>query len=175
MWTVAGVLLGFVVIATLLGFHVGPHSHLAAGVVGVIAAAWLLLMAANGYAQPLLWVAFGADTVLAVGFGTAALRGIHAEHATEHLRLATRIVGSEGIAESDLDPDGVVRVGGETWSATAGNGRISKGSRIQVIEAKGLRLVVWGDDANSELGSPFEIEQHFETGEQPGEQRTGTT
>ena len=51
MWTVAGLLLGFVVIATLLGFHVGPHSHLVAGALGVVAAAWLLVMAANGYAS----------------------------------------------------------------------------------------------------------------------------
>ena len=35
MWVIAGVLLGLVVLASLIGFHVGPHAHVAAGVLGV--------------------------------------------------------------------------------------------------------------------------------------------
>ena len=34
MWVIAGVLLGLVVLASLIGFHVGPHAHVAAGVFG---------------------------------------------------------------------------------------------------------------------------------------------
>ena len=43
MWIIAGVLLGLVVLASLVGFHSGPHAHVAAGVVGVLAAAWLVV------------------------------------------------------------------------------------------------------------------------------------
>ena len=48
MWVIAGVLLGIVVLASLIGFHVGPHAHVAAGIFGVLAAAWLVVMAVDG-------------------------------------------------------------------------------------------------------------------------------
>ena len=48
MWVGVGVLLGLVVVASVLGFHVGPHGHLAAFGLGVAAAIWLIVMAATG-------------------------------------------------------------------------------------------------------------------------------
>ena len=37
MWVIAGVLLGLVVLVSLIGFHVGPHAHVAAGILGLAA------------------------------------------------------------------------------------------------------------------------------------------
>ncbi len=34
MWVILGILLGLVVLAALLGFHIGPHSHAVAGAAG---------------------------------------------------------------------------------------------------------------------------------------------
>jgi hypothetical protein len=59
MWVVAGMLLGVVLLASVLGFHIGPHGHAAAGVVGVFAA-WLLVKAFSGRSARLLWVLLGA-------------------------------------------------------------------------------------------------------------------
>ncbi len=61
MWVIAGVLLGLVVLASLIGFHVGPHAHVAAGVLGVLAAAWLVVMAVDGRSAPVLWALLSAD------------------------------------------------------------------------------------------------------------------
>src|SRR5581483_11074521 len=38
MWVVAGVLVGLVVLASLVGFHTGPHGHVVASLLGVAAA-----------------------------------------------------------------------------------------------------------------------------------------
>jgi membrane-bound serine protease (ClpP class) len=51
------------------------------------------------------------------------------------------IVGAEGIAETDLNPSGVVMVHAETWSATASS-PITRGDRIRVTGTSGLRLDV---------------------------------
>lgn len=145
MWFVADFLLGFVVIASILGFHIGPHSHAAAGIGGVLAAVWLLIMAASGQAAPLLWLALGADVVLTAGIGTIGWKGLQIKD-TPALPLAhDRLIGANGVATSDLDPDGVVRVRSETWSATSLNGKITKGAPVQVIEVNGIRLGVWGE------------------------------
>jgi membrane-bound ClpP family serine protease len=146
MWLVAEFLLGFVVLATLAGFHVGPHSHLAAGVMGVIAAIWLLIMAATGQAAPLLWIVLGADVAVSGAVGTMALHGIQTSRLSTHALPGGRIVGAEGIAETDLSPEGIVKVRSESWSATSLNGLIPKGTKVQVIESSGVRLGVWGED-----------------------------
>lgn len=52
------------------------------------------------------------------------------------------LVGSQGIALSDLDPYGTVRVHSEEWSAESDAGRIEAGSKVRVVSEDGLRLHV---------------------------------
>lgn len=58
------------------------------------------------------------------------------------------IVGAEGVAETDLDPSGVVNVQAETWSATASS-PVKSGTRIRVTGTSGLRLEVEPVDPGS--------------------------
>lgn len=51
------------------------------------------------------------------------------------------IVGSEGVAKTDLEPTGVVIVNAETWSATSAV-PIPSGTRVRVVGASGLQLDV---------------------------------
>lgn len=154
MWVVAGILLGLVVLGGLVGFHSGPHVHAAAGAVGVVAAAWLLVMAAEGRSAPVLWVLLGADLALSGGLGVMAWSGLRhrvAGHGAEGIEAA------EGVAVSDLSPRGVVRVHGEEWSAVSLNGPVSAGTSVQVIGRRGVHLEVWGEapvDALVEAGGP---------------------
>lgn len=150
MWMVAGVLLGSVVLAALLGFHTGPHTHLAAALLGVAAAAWLVLMAVVGRSAPVLWVLLGADLAISGGLGVMAWSGrrqvaVHGDYRVGHVEAA------EGVAVTDLVPDGVVRVRGEDWSAVSVNGPVPAGTAVQVIR-DGVRLEVWGERA--EVGPP---------------------
>jgi membrane protein implicated in regulation of membrane protease activity len=56
-----------------------------------------------------------------------------------------RIVGTEGIALSQLSPRGFVRVHGEIWQAEAVNGAVSgipDGTRARVRDVRGLLVLV---------------------------------
>lgn len=52
------------------------------------------------------------------------------------------MVGLEGSVIEPLRPDGMVRVTGECWKATAPDGYIPEGETIEVIGSAGLTLTV---------------------------------
>ena len=153
MWLVAGCLLGSVVLLSLLGLHTGPHSHVAAGVIGTVAAIWLVIMAATGNSSATLWSLLGADLVVSGGIAVVGYKAIRSPQSSSSIRTHS-LQGSFGTAVSDLSPDGVVRVNGETWSATSLNGSVDKGSSIQVVSAGGVRLEVWGEPPPLEMTRP---------------------
>ena len=159
MWVAVGVMLGLVVVASLLGFHFGPHGHVVGVVLGVVTAILLLVMAATGHARPLLWVLLGADVAISGGLAALAWNGL--KFASRQLPGSphTNLVGTDGVAVSDLDPSGIVRVRGENWSATSMNGPVRAGTGVQVIEVAGVRLNVWSEDANAigEADHPAEL------------------
>lgn len=144
MWIVAGLLLGLVLVTSLVGFHSGPHTHVVAAVVGILAAGWLLFMASDGQSAPLLWVLFGADVVISAGIGVMGWVAIRRTGEVGSHLATGRLEGAEGVAVTDLGPEGVVRVHGEEWSATCLNGNLPAGSRVQVLHG-GVRLEVWGE------------------------------
>ena len=145
MWVGVGVLLGLMVLASVVGFHVGSHSHLGGVAVGAVAAVWLVVMAATGSSSSLLWTLFGADLVVSGGLAMIAWKGL-----TSQGRISRHGSGSlaaaEGVSVTDLTPEGVVRVRGENWSATSLNGSATAGSRVQVVEV-GVRLGVWCEES----------------------------
>jgi len=144
MWIVAGVLIGLALAAVLAGFHVGPHAHAVAGVLGVVAAVWLLVMVVQGQTTSTLIALLAATLIvsagaIAIGWYGLKGRGTVAYH-------PERIEGAEGIAVNDLAPEGLVRVRGEQWSATSVNGIARAGTRVQVLRVSGLRLEVWAEE-----------------------------
>lgn len=147
MWITAGILLGLVGVAALLGFHGGPHVHLLAGVLGVIAAAWLIMMLVSGGSLPVLSTLLGADLVIGGGVGVLAWKGLTGDRAADAGKPS--LESAEGVAISDLVPAGLVRVHGETWSATAVNGLVRAGTAVQVLRAQGVRLEVWGEEVET--------------------------
>ncbi|MGH2398479.1 MAG: NfeD family protein [bacterium] len=114
--TVGGVL-AFLLGALLLTEHQAPFLR-----VSLLLAVFIALLT-------------GGFFLFAVGAGIRAQRG-GARMGSETL------VGTEGIARSDLTPEGTVFVAGEMWTATAESGRIPEGQRIQVVRVDGLRLRV---------------------------------
>jgi membrane-bound ClpP family serine protease len=145
VWVVAGFLLGLVVLVALVGFHTGPHSHFAAGVLGLVAALWLAAMAVNGQSSSLLWTLLGADLAVSAAVGVAARKAWTMKDLPGGHRIRN-VEGAMGVALTDLCPEGIVRVRGEQWSASSLNGNFAAGTPIQVINLEGLRVGVWGDD-----------------------------
>src|SRR5579862_9870931 len=103
MWVVAGILLGLVVLVGLVGFHSGPHVHVGATVLGILAAVWLLVMVAEGRSTTVLWVLLGADLALSAGMGVLAFFGIRHAVAPPHSPVG-RLEGAEGVALSAPNP-----------------------------------------------------------------------
>ncbi len=52
------------------------------------------------------------------------------------------LIGSKGIATSDLKPKGEIRVMGEFWEATAKDTPIEAGQAVEVVGMEGMFLVV---------------------------------
>lgn len=52
------------------------------------------------------------------------------------------LVGSVGVAVTDLKPEGEIRVVGEFWQATAKDGWVKSGERVEVVGLEGMFLVV---------------------------------
>ena len=84
MWVIPGVLFGLVVLASLVGFHWGPHVHAAAGVIGVLGAAWLVVLAVEGRSAPVLWALLSADLVISAGVVVIAWNGLSSSGAARH-------------------------------------------------------------------------------------------
>lgn len=60
------------------------------------------------------------------------------------------IVGTEGTVVRELAPQGIVRAGGEEWTARSKEGRIAPGARVRVTGMEGLTLEVESVEARSE-------------------------
>jgi membrane-bound serine protease (ClpP class) len=54
----------------------------------------------------------------------------------------TTMIGARGRAVSVLNPDGMVRIKGELWQATASAAPINPGEEITVVEQDGFTLTV---------------------------------
>jgi membrane-bound ClpP family serine protease len=144
MWAVTGLLLGLAAVAAVAGFHFGPHAHAASTVFGVTAAAFLLVLAFTGHAEPLLFALLGADVAVTGGIAVIAVKGF-SERDVLRSEPTERVVGAIATALDTLDPDGTVRLRGEIWSATALNPPITAGSTVQVVNRTSVRLEVWAD------------------------------
>jgi len=146
MWLVAGLLIGLMVLGLLVGLHTGPHTHGVASVFGVAAAIWLIIMATQGHTLSLVIVLLVAVVLVTAGTLALTWRGLSDQDELVGGSKAGSLEGSQGTAVTDLGPEGIVRVRGEDWSAKSLNGQVHAGERIQVINAIGVRLEVWGEE-----------------------------
>ncbi len=64
---------------------------------------------------------------------------------------AKRMIGAAGVAVTTLEPEGLVRVGGELWQAqsTAVETSISEGTTVRVCDISGLLLFVEAHEARA--------------------------
>ena len=159
MWIITGVLLGLVGLATFIGFHSGPHTHVLAGAVGLAAAGCLAYMVATR-PGPVLWSLLGADLIIGTGIGVLGWNGL--THRPEDMgdNRSSSLEGERDTSMSQFAPEGIVRVRGELWSAISVNGTVPASPPVQVVRAAGVRVEVWGEDA--EMKSPvglFELRE----------------
>jgi membrane-bound serine protease (ClpP class) len=87
------------------------------------------------------WVIVPVAGLLVLFFGTVVSAAIRARR-MPRLGGVERVVGRDGIVETNLDPDGVVLVASEQWSARSIGGTLPRGTRVRVVGVDRLRLEV---------------------------------
>jgi membrane-bound serine protease (ClpP class) len=116
----------------------------AGGIVALLVGSFLLFpsnppFSARTRISPLL---IGAMTVLLGGVLTAVV-AIGAKAQRRKITVGSEtLVGQPGVALTDVGSTGTVRVANEEWSATSIGDEIKKGDEIDVVDVKGVHLVV---------------------------------
>jgi membrane-bound serine protease (ClpP class) len=88
--------------------------------------------------------------IVAVGAGLFAFFVLRAMlSAKDHpVRTGLEVLrGSTGMATTALDPKGLVRARGETWTAEAVSGSIPAGTPVRIVDVKGVKLLVESEPA----------------------------
>jgi membrane protein implicated in regulation of membrane protease activity len=88
-----------------------------------------------------LWVTITVLIAFAVFSYVSYLLG-HPTVLLEGVTAPESIVGSEGIVQQDLAPEGYVQVRGELWKASSDEGSLKKGEEVIVMAIDGLKLTV---------------------------------
>jgi len=90
-----------------------------------------------------LWLLAGITAMLVAFFTLVVAAGWRAQRRTGLMQVQVP-QGTRGIALTDLDPEGVVQIQSETWSAMTGEGHVKAGQAVEVVSCDGLRLRVRG-------------------------------
>lgn len=136
----------------------------AAGAVIAFVLGSLLLFRPLGSVSPAAAdVSLSPVPVVLIGAAAAALvlvvlRAIARAGHGPQLTGAETLVGSTGVSVGPIDPRGIVRVGGEEWSAVTAGVSLPDDTSVRVVQVDGVVLVVepagdWG------LGAPTEIDE----------------
>lgn len=106
-----------------------------------------VLVAAVLWVLPLMdvnlpvWVLIPASIILQA-YNVFSYRKTIKALRTQPILGMTNMVGTRGETVSTLTPDGLVKIRGELWAATADNGNIVNGRDVTVVAQSGLKLVV---------------------------------
>ena len=124
----------------LLAIELKYYTHMISGIAGAVLLALgaVFLLGGGKRIAPALAVsvsvALGAITVF------LGLLGLRARQ-TRHLTGIETMIGTVGICQTDLDPEGMIFIHGEYWSARAPV-RIPAGERVVVVNVQDLQLFV---------------------------------
>jgi membrane-bound serine protease (ClpP class) len=130
----------------ILDIKAPTHGALTAAGVGSLIIGALVLFntpATPSFQHVSVPLVFGVSIVSGGIFFVIMMIAVRAQRTPVHTGVES-MAGRAGIARSDLTPKGSVQVGGELWSAEleGGRGKVSAGTRIEVVRMDGLRLIV---------------------------------
>ena len=140
-------LLVFAVLLFVSEIWIPSHGILTAGGIAAVVIGALILFPPGRPTLPGFQLTISPVTVAIVAIGSGALLFGIARASAGYRRLSSvsgssALVGRIGIAKSEVDPSGVVHVGGEDWTATSTAGPIHRGDEVRVHAVDGVRLVV---------------------------------
>lgn len=149
-WTTASAagafLLALAMLLFLMEFALPTHGAVAAaGVVATSLAVVLLLqdpVVPPGAAREILIVA----VVVTVLMGGGTIAAVVYALKPRHDKAWDSILGAHGRATEAIDPEGIVELHGEMWSARTADAPIPAGARVEILARRGLILSVTSSD-----------------------------
>lgn len=143
VWLAAGILIALVVATSAVAAHAGGHALLVSLPGAALAVAWFVSISGGHREASAWWFLAGscAFSAMAVMLAAWILRARAITRSVPTLSL----VGATGVAVSALDPVGVARVQGETWTAESISGSLAPGAPVHVVRIQGLRVLVWSE------------------------------
>ncbi len=103
----------------------------------------LILAGLCRWADLPLWAAFGAYAVY-VGKDFVLYPFLRRAYEPDSRTGVELLAGERGVAETELDPEGFVRIRGELWRAQLepGSAAVHSGEPVVVVAGRGMTLVV---------------------------------
>jgi len=150
----AGVaLMLFAMVLFIADIKMPTHGFLTAGAIASLVLGIIVLFPPSRPTFPGLRYSADPFTVLVVVGVMTLLFGYVVRSAVGFQRLpvasgAAMLVGSLGVAKTELAPAGIVRAGNDEWSAVSEGGPIPRGAVVRVRRIDGVRLIV-GPEASS--------------------------
>ena len=121
--------------------HPGLGAASVGGVIALVLGGLTLFNPDVPNARVSLWTIVPVAAVLVLFFATVVSAAIRARQMPPD-DDRRRVLDQIGIVQRDLEPDGVVQVASEAWSARSIAGPLAKGTSVRVVDVDGLRLVV---------------------------------
>ena len=140
------IFLGIAFVLFILDIKAPTHGALtAAGVASLIVGSLVLF---NSPGTP-SFLRVSVPLVIGVSLGTAAIFIVILTIALRAQKIPVRmgqesLIGRTGTARTQISPIGTVQLGGELWSSELASGEdpISEGTSVEVLEVKGVRVIV---------------------------------
>jgi membrane-bound serine protease (ClpP class) len=140
-------LVGIVLLVISAGFlllelkHPGITFAGVAGIVTLVLGGLLLFDSSVPGSGVSLWTIAPVAIVMSLYLMFVVPAVLRARHLPAAMRTS-RLIGSEGVATTAIEPQGTARVASELWTAESVGAPIASGSRVRVVAAEGLRLKV---------------------------------
>ena len=114
-----------------------------AGIGTLIAGALILfnLPAGSPYGKVSVPLVVATSLVVGAVFAFIVAKGLRVQK-LRPVTGAESLIGQRGIVQTSLDPEGMVWVAGETWTAVADDGPLAEGEPVEIVAVAGLRLRV---------------------------------
>ncbi len=137
--------LGVALIVAAFGMFVVDIKVGTGGLLGIAGVVTMVLGGTMLFSSPevaVSGVVLWTTAIVVGGFFVFAGRAMLRAHQAKVTTGAEGLVNAVGRAKTELAPDGLVAIEGETWRATAESGAISAGESVQVSAVENLRLRV---------------------------------
>lgn len=150
----AGVaLMLFAIVLFIADIKMPTHGFLTAGAIASLVLGIIVLFPPSRPTFPGLRYSADPFTILLVVGVMTLLFGYVVRAAVGFQRLPVAsgpslLVGTLGVAKTELAPAGIVRAGGDEWSAVSEGGPIAQGAAVRVRRVDGVRLIV-GPESSS--------------------------